>query len=80
MIGCRIILDAEGAFPEIQRAAEVTLDAVGLLTKGMHSGKASVILVLKGPNDTTTFAQTSLAMFMTIAAAFNKQYMKDQVL
>lgn len=44
--------------------------AVGLLKRGMQSGKSSVSLMLELPDGSVVFAETSLALFLQAASMF----------
>lgn len=78
MIGVRIVLGADGAFPELRGAERLLLDAVGTLKGGMASGRTSVVLNLVDNSGRRFFAEISLAHWMAISAAFNPTFMKDE--
>lgn len=76
MIHIRIILDGEGAIPEmrgktIHRADSLTVTG---LAGGMQSGKPSVALVIPLEDGSFVFAETSLALFLSAADALRGRY------
>lgn len=82
MINMTLIMDSEGAWPELQGKAKlVTLmgDAapamqVGVLPHGMTSGRPSVTFRLDLPDGTTVLAETSARLFCGAARAIMAKY------
>jgi hypothetical protein len=77
-------MNGEGAWPDLEgkigSAAVIHLgnDAqpikVSVLEGGMSSGKASVMIRLDLPDGRTVLAETSLALFLTAAKAFEAKF------
>jgi hypothetical protein len=67
MPAMRIILDAEGAFPEMKVLGDIT--AVARLAQGMQSGKDSVCFEFE-VDGVKHYAQTSLVLLSTAVKAF----------
>ncbi len=76
----RIVLDADGAFPEMAeeiaagKVKQAKLSAVTALPAGMQSGRTSVALIGKLEDGTTVFMEVSLRVFQMAAAAFTGRY------
>lgn len=62
-----LILDGDGAWPDMLNAREGTLEAVARLKGGMQSGEASVGFRIKMENGELIFVQTSVRMFLMLA-------------
>ena len=78
MPNIRIVLEADGAFPELLNAKRVDINAVGMLHAGMTSGKSSIVFVLTDADGNHYFGETSLALFMGIAAAFRQRAEEEE--
>jgi hypothetical protein len=78
MIGMQIDLDGDNAWPDIDRTAivEAVWERTAGLPAGMQSGKPAVGILVRLPDGDATpvFAETSLAMFLTIADALRARY------
>ena len=80
MAELRIILEGDGAFPELgktikeDKLIEGVLDAITALPGGMASGLPSVAFVINLPDGRVMFAETSMRMFQMAAAAFKGRY------
>lgn len=74
MPALRILLNVEGEFKDLKGERTIHLSdpsmAIGRLPKGMESGKSSVVIRLDLPNGTTILAETSMALFLNCARAF----------
>ena len=81
----KLILDAEPHWPELaqQRERLIHLEnsappiQIASLPGGMASGKTSVCLRLDLPDGRVVLAQTSLALFLTAAAALEAKYPQE---
>lgn len=73
MPAIKMILDGDRAWPELQGVdfhhVTETMQ-IALLKKGMQSGKSSVAIRLDLPNGEVVVAETSLALFVSTARAF----------
>src|SRR5262245_29180425 len=73
----RIVLDGEGAFPELADASKVIHIqdfAVTALEAGMESGRPSVAFIFELPDGKVVFAETSMRLFQLAAQAFKTKY------
>lgn len=73
MIGLRIILDGDNAMPELRGRECVHIQsgfAITALPAGLQSGKPSVAIVIDLPDGRYVFAETTLALLLTAADAF----------
>lgn len=74
-----LILDGEGRFPELEiLGTEATRLRVAGLSKGMKSGRASVLLALDLPSGRVVYVQTSLRLFGVAADALRAKYPDGQ--
>lgn len=74
MIDLKIVLDAQGAWPDLVDAQQGVLERVGALPGGMASGKASVAVVIRLADGRLVFAETSLDLFLAAATALRARY------
>src|SRR2546430_4242583 len=70
-----IILDGDGAFPDLRNAGErivhvTTPFSVSRLRHGMASGLSSVMIRIDLPDGHIVLAETSMALFQQAASAF----------
>ena len=73
-----IILDAQGAWPELAGAKKGELERIGALPGGMASGKASVALVVRLEDGQVVFAEPLLELFLGAAVALRARYADNQ--
>ena len=75
MIHTKIVFE-DGSLPELMDKVvhRGELYAVSGLSGGMESGKPSVGLTIEMPDGSMVFAETSLLMLQTIAAAMKGRY------
>lgn len=73
-----IVLDAQGAWPDLVDAKKGELERIGALPGGMASGKASVALVVRLDDGRLVFAETSLELFLGAAVALRARYPDNQ--
>lgn len=74
MIALNIFMNAEDMGRDFA-AGSVVIEAkkdisVGLLQAGMQSGKPSISILFELPDGSVVFAETSLALFLAAARAF----------
>lgn len=74
MIDLKIVLDAQGAWPDLVDAEQGQLERIGALPGGMASGKASVAVVVRLTDGRLVLAETSLDLFLGAAAALRARY------
>jgi hypothetical protein len=74
MIPMRVVLNCEGAFPNMDSLGEIT--AVGRLPQGMQSGKSSIVIEIE-VNGVKYHAQTSLAIMVTAMEAFKARELAE---
>ena len=76
----RIVLDADGAFPEMAeeiaagKVKHAKLSALTALPAGMQSGRTSVAFIGELEGGTKVFMETSLRLFQSAVAAFTGRY------
>jgi hypothetical protein len=76
MVALRIIVDGEGALPELApavaagRLVRAPLATLAALPGGMQSGEPSVAAVIDLPDGRVVFAETSLRMLLAACDAF----------
>ncbi len=71
-----IILDGEGAAPELQgkKIHRANLHKVMALPGGMRGGRTSVALIIPLEDGSVVMAETSLRLFQQASAAFTGKY------
>lgn len=80
MPNMKVILDAQGCWPEMETArtagklVEVEIAEIAMLPNGMSSGAPSVAVRIDLPDGTFIFAQTSLKLLCLAADAFRVRY------
>lgn len=79
MIGLNIVLDGDGAWPDMVGVPEATLESVGRLTKGTSGGHSSVAFRLRMPDGSLVIAQTTMKLFLTAADAMRAVEQRDYV-
>lgn len=72
----RIILDGDGSLPEYKDRETIRgeINVALALPAGMQSGNPSVAFLIELPDGKLVFAETSLKIFLTAAAAFKGRY------
>jgi hypothetical protein len=82
MVALHIFLNAEEMGREFKATANVIEAAkdisVGLLEKGMQSGKPSVSFMFELPDGSVVFAETSLVLFLQAASIFSAKIRSPQ--
>lgn len=78
-----IILDGDGAFPDLKDKEIIHITtpfAVCRLKSGMASGEDSVMIRIDLPDGRVVMAETSMALFQSAARAFigRAEFEKDQ--
>ena len=79
MIPLRIVLDADGAFPELEgsqvrKAHAARSIAVAALQGGLKSGGTSIAFVIPLEDGSHVFAETTLKLFLTAADAMKARF------
>jgi len=73
MVDLSIILDGDGAWPDMRNFVAADIAAVAILDKGMTSGLPSVAVRIN-IGDQVIVAQTSARLFCSAAKAFMAKY------
>jgi len=76
MTGLRIVLEADGQFPEMAGKTVHRLDgfAVTSLAGGTTSGAPSIAIIAELPDGSFVFAETTLKLFLTAADMFKARH------
>jgi hypothetical protein len=83
MIKMDVILDGEGAFTELAdkfaqgQIVQAEVAAVAALSRGMSSGKPSVMFRIDLPDGRTVMAETSMRLLLVAAKAFETRYRRE---
>lgn len=74
-----LVLDGDGAWPDMLGVPEAKLEAIGRLTKGTSGGHSSIAFRLRMPDGSLVIAQTTMKLFLTAADTMRAADERDHV-